>query len=84
MLVPRDTPPARGRGRHARVVTFLGSTRTETKETSPLEKGVVEHKYYCPDAGVVLIKDLKGKTVPSGSPGLMARSLFSPTARPGR
>jgi hypothetical protein len=35
----------------------------ETKETSPLEKGVVEHKYYCLDAGLVLIKELKGKTV---------------------
>ncbi|HEY7138550.1 MAG TPA: hypothetical protein VIE44_00455 [Methylomirabilota bacterium] len=35
----------------------------KTKETSPLEKGVVEHKYYCPGAGLVLIEELKGKTV---------------------
>ena len=40
----------------------------ETKETSPLEKGVVEHKFYCKgidgtDAGVVAIEEHHGKTV---------------------
>jgi hypothetical protein len=40
----------------------------ETKETSPLEKGVVEHKFYCKgingtDAGVVAIEEFRGKTV---------------------
>jgi len=35
----------------------------KTKETSPLEKGVVEHKYYCPGAGLVLIEEFRGKTV---------------------
>ena len=40
----------------------------ETKETSPLEKGVVEHKFYCKgingtDAGVVVIEEHHGKTV---------------------
>jgi hypothetical protein len=40
----------------------------DTKETSPLERGVVEHKVYCKgingtDAGVVLIKEHHGKTV---------------------
>jgi hypothetical protein len=40
----------------------------DTKETSPLEKGVVEHKFYCKgingtDAGVVVIEEHHGKTV---------------------
>jgi hypothetical protein len=40
----------------------------ETKETSPLEKGVVEHKFYRKgidgtDAGVVAIEEHHGKTV---------------------
>jgi hypothetical protein len=40
----------------------------ETKETSPLDKGVVEHKFYCKgidgtDAGVVAIEEHHGKTV---------------------
>ena len=40
----------------------------DTKETSPLEKGVVEHKFYCKgingtDAGVVAIEEHHGKTV---------------------
>ena len=30
----------------------------ETKETSPLERGVVEHKYYCPGTGLVAIEEL--------------------------
>ncbi len=36
----------------------------ETKEWSPLEPGAIEHKYYCPDGGgLVLINELKGKTL---------------------
>jgi hypothetical protein len=35
----------------------------KTKEWSPLEKGVVEHKFYCPGVGLVLIHELKSKTV---------------------
>jgi hypothetical protein len=35
----------------------------ETKEWSPLEPGVIEHKYYAPGIGLVLIEELKGKTV---------------------
>jgi len=35
----------------------------KTKEWSPLETGVVEHKYYCPGVGLVLINELKSKTV---------------------
>jgi hypothetical protein len=35
-----------------------------TKEWSPLERGAVEHKYYCPaGGGLVLIKELQGKTL---------------------
>jgi hypothetical protein len=35
----------------------------ETKESSPLEPGAIEHKFYCPDLGLVVIEELKGKTV---------------------
>lgn len=35
----------------------------ETKEWSPLEKGVVEHKFYAPGVGLVLVKELKGGTI---------------------
>jgi len=35
----------------------------ETKEWSPLEPGVVEHKFYAPGIGLVLIEELKEKTV---------------------
>ena len=35
----------------------------KTKEWSPLEKGVVEHKYYAEGIGLVLVEELKGKTV---------------------
>jgi hypothetical protein len=35
----------------------------KTKEWSPLERGAIEHKYYCPGVGLVLIEALKGKTV---------------------
>jgi hypothetical protein len=34
-----------------------------TKEWSPLEHGAVEHKYYCPDTGLVLINELQSGTV---------------------
>jgi len=34
----------------------------KTKEWTPLERGEVEHKYYC-DGELVLIEELKGKTV---------------------
>jgi len=33
-----------------------------TKEWTPLERGEVEHKYYCIGAGLVLIEELHGKT----------------------
>ncbi len=35
----------------------------ETKEWSPLERGAVEHKYYALDVGLVLTRELGGKTV---------------------
>jgi hypothetical protein len=35
----------------------------ETKEWSPLERGAIEHKYYCPGVGLVLINELQGGTV---------------------
>jgi hypothetical protein len=34
-----------------------------TKEWTPLERGEIEHKYYCSEVGLVLIQELKGKTV---------------------
>jgi len=37
----------------------------ETKEWSPLEPGAVEHKYYTRGVGLVLVEELKGKTVRS-------------------
>jgi hypothetical protein len=30
------------------------------KEWAPLDPGVVEHKYYCPAVGLVLINELTG------------------------
>jgi len=35
----------------------------KTKEWTPLEHGQVEHKFYCPPDGLVLINELKGKTL---------------------
>jgi len=35
----------------------------KTKEWTPLDPGVVEHKYYAPGVGLVFIEELKGKTV---------------------
>ncbi len=32
----------------------------KTKEWSPLERGAVEHKYYCPYVGLVLVNELMG------------------------
>ena len=34
-----------------------------TKEWSPLERGAIEHKYYCPGPGLVLINELQSGTV---------------------
>ncbi len=34
----------------------------ETKESSPLEPGAIEHKFYAPGVGLVLTEELKGKT----------------------
>lgn len=34
-----------------------------TKEWTKLEPGAVEHKFYCPDVGLVMVKELKGKTL---------------------
>lgn len=35
----------------------------KTREWTALEHGNIEHKHYCPDVGLVLINELKGKTV---------------------
>ncbi len=35
----------------------------ETKEWSPLEPGAIEHKFYARGVGLVLIEELKGRTV---------------------
>jgi hypothetical protein len=35
----------------------------KTKEWTPLDPGVIENKYYAPGAGLVLIEELKEKTV---------------------
>lgn len=35
----------------------------KTKEWTPLDRGVVEHKYYAPGVGLVYIEELKEKTV---------------------
>ncbi len=35
----------------------------KTKEWTPLERGSIEHKYYAPGVGLVLVEELKGKTV---------------------
>lgn len=40
--------------------TFTGCL--VTKEWSPLSRGAIEHKYYCPDAGLVLVREFRGKT----------------------
>jgi len=34
-----------------------------TKEWTPLDPGVIEHKYYAPGVGLVFIEELKEKTV---------------------
>lgn len=41
--------------------SFAGCLRT--KEYTPLEAGEIEHKNYCPPYGLMLINELKGKTV---------------------
>ena len=35
----------------------------KTREWTPLNPGVIEHKYYAPGIGLVFIEELKGKTV---------------------
>ena len=35
----------------------------KTKEWTPLERGHVEHKFYCPGIGLVAVDELKGRTV---------------------
>jgi len=35
----------------------------KTKEWTSLDPGVIEHKYYAPGVGLVLVKELKGTTV---------------------
>jgi hypothetical protein len=34
-----------------------------TKEWTPLEPGAVEHKYYAPGVGLILVEELKGGMV---------------------
>jgi hypothetical protein len=48
-----------------RVSTGLGNFNhcIITKEWSPLSPGGVEHKYYCPNVGLVLIREFGGKPV---------------------
>jgi len=52
-----------------KVLNFRGTAGLvcmKTKEWSPLERGAIEHKFYCSDGTVgelTLIKELKGKTV---------------------
>lgn len=42
--------------------TYAGCMKT--KEWTPLERGYIEHKYYCPEGGgLMLINELHGKTV---------------------
>jgi hypothetical protein len=49
----------------AKVDIELGSYEgcLKTKEWTPLERGQVEHKFYCPPDGLVLINELQGKTL---------------------
>jgi len=50
---------------NARVSVAYGDFENclETKEWSPLEPGAIEHKFYARGVGLVLISELKGKTV---------------------
>lgn len=50
---------------NASVATVLGDFGDclKTKEWTGLAPGHVEHKYYCPGLGLVLVEELKGKTV---------------------
>jgi hypothetical protein len=53
---------------NANVSEYCDKDCLETKEWSPLELGAVEHKYYARDlvpgiGGLVLVEELKGKTV---------------------
>jgi len=42
---------------------FLDEGCLKTKEWTPLDPGVIEHKYYAPGIGLVFIEELKEKTV---------------------
>ena len=55
----------------------------KTKEWTPLERGAIEHKFYCSDGTVgelFLIEELKGKTV---IVELFARNITNPPAAVG-
>jgi len=46
-----------------KVLNFTGIEDVEclkTKEWTPLERGAVEHKHYCPDDGLLLIEGVSG------------------------
>lgn len=38
----------------------FGDHCLKTKEWTPLERGAIEHKYYCPEDGLVLIEEVSG------------------------
>jgi hypothetical protein len=48
---------------NAKVEGYEGVACLQTKEWNRLERGVVEHKFYCPPTGLVYIKELNQKTV---------------------
>jgi len=46
-----------------KVLNFIGIDDVEclkTKEWTPLERGAIEHKYYCPDNGLLQIEGVSG------------------------
>jgi len=49
-------------GKVLNYVDIDGATCMKTKEWTPLEPGAIEHKYYC-DGSLVLVEELKGKTL---------------------
>ncbi len=48
----------------AKVLNFVAIDESEaclkTKEWTPLERGAIEHKYYCPEEGLLLIEEVSG------------------------
>ncbi|QNP40867.1 hypothetical protein [Lysobacter solisilvae (ex Woo and Kim 2020)] len=60
--VAEDAAKVVGVGRN--VTTGLGTFADclVTKEWSSLSPGAIEHKYYCPDLGLVLVREFHGKT----------------------